>query len=496
MKKAAIYARVSSREQAEEGLSIPAQLKQLKKYAVDNGFEITHEFVDRGESARTADRPEFQKMIALAKQKPKPFDVILIHKTDRFARNREDAIIYKSLLRRECGIDVISITEKFDDTPHGQLMEGIMEVVAEFYSANLSKEVMKGMNEKADMGAVLGEPPYGYTIDKGTGKFKPYEPEAKVIRYIYNQYIEGKSLRDIGIDLRTNGPKMFGEAALKKVSKAVKNEGKYKTQKMTWRANSVRRILKNRVYIGEFSWNGKVIKNNHPAIIKREDFELVQELLKKRKKKRRQSMDYLLRGLVKCYECGGSLTQLTQRHITKNGEERIYRKLRCSDHVRLGICYPNLHKMEHVENSLFDFLGRVAQKEYDIESINIKRVKNREIIEKYNALKKKYDNFDKQFDRQMEAYQAGIIDLEQLKKYKEKLEKEKHQLEEELKIIEYKIKNDKIDAKAFYNQVKKVLETAKDESRPIEERRNALISIIDEIQISAKQDLMRVVFKF
>jgi len=108
---AAIYARVSSEKQAEKDLSIPAQLKALRRYALERGWEIVSEYIDEAESAKSASRPAFQEMVAAAKKKEKPFDTILVWKLSRFARNREDSIIYKSLLRKR-GISVISINEK------------------------------------------------------------------------------------------------------------------------------------------------------------------------------------------------------------------------------------------------------------------------------------------------------------------------------------------------------------------------------------------------
>ncbi|PRX21225.1 DNA invertase Pin-like site-specific DNA recombinase [Orenia metallireducens] len=496
MKNVAIYVRVSSREQAEEGMSIQAQIKLLKKYAIDNNFIVSHEFIDRGESARTADRPEFQNMIATAKQNPKPFEAILIHKTDRFARNREDSIIYKSLLRKECGIDVISITEQFGDGPQGRMMEGIMEVVAEFYSANLSKEVMKGMNEKASSGGALGEPPYGYSINDDTGKFDIYEPEAEVVRYIYQEYIKGGSLRSIGVDLRKNGKKLFGEVALTKKSKAIGNEGKHKDQKLTWRANTVKRVLNNKAYLGEFHWNEQIIEDNHPPIIKIKDFDLVQELLDKNKRsRRRNSKDYLLKGLVSCAECGGSLSQLTQKYITSTGEERTYRKLRCSNHVRLANCYSNLHKMDEVEDELLQFLRKIINMQVDLKTLDIKQVKNDDLTEEYLRLQTIYESFDEQFDKQMEAYQAGIIDLNQLGRYKEKLQDEQKEVKERVEILEEKINNQEVDYQSFIEELKEVIKTIEDESIDLNQKKNALLSIISEIQISKREDIMRVVFK-
>ena len=119
--KAALYARVSSQGQADKDLSIPAQLKALREYAIKKGGTVTAEFIDEAESARSADRPKFQEMIYAAKQKICLFDTILVWKFSRFARNREDSILYKKLLRKH-GIDVISINEPIDDTPSGHLM--------------------------------------------------------------------------------------------------------------------------------------------------------------------------------------------------------------------------------------------------------------------------------------------------------------------------------------------------------------------------------------
>ena len=126
--KAVLYARVSSEKQAEKDLSISAQLKALRKFASQKGYDVVREFVDEAESARTANRPAFQEMISLARSKNKPFDTVLVWKLSRFARNREDSIVYKSLLRKR-GIYVLSINENIDQTPAGMLLEGMIEVI-------------------------------------------------------------------------------------------------------------------------------------------------------------------------------------------------------------------------------------------------------------------------------------------------------------------------------------------------------------------------------
>ena len=148
--KVALYARVSS-ERQDIDLSITAQLKALRKYASLNDHTVTKEYVDEAESGRSIDRPGFQNMIAAARQKVSPFEAILVWKLSRFTRNREDSIIYKSLLRKH-GVQVISINEPVEDTPSGKLLEGIIEVIDEFYSANLSQDVLRGLRENASRG--------------------------------------------------------------------------------------------------------------------------------------------------------------------------------------------------------------------------------------------------------------------------------------------------------------------------------------------------------
>lgn len=149
--KAALYARVSLDKQ-DVDLSISGQLRNLREYVLRNGYEIVRELVDEAESGHSASsRPAFNEMIALSKAKHSPFEVILVWKLSRFARNRMDSITYKALLRSR-GIKLVSINEPLDDTPVGQLLEGIIESVDEFYSANLGQDSRRGIRENASRG--------------------------------------------------------------------------------------------------------------------------------------------------------------------------------------------------------------------------------------------------------------------------------------------------------------------------------------------------------
>ena len=129
--KAVLYARVSSEKQ-DVDLSISAQLKALREYAAKNGHQIVREFVDEAESGKTTDRPAFREMISAARRTQKPFELILVWKYSRFARSREDSIVFKTMLRKK-GIRVVSINEPAEDTPTGKLMEAMIESLDEFY---------------------------------------------------------------------------------------------------------------------------------------------------------------------------------------------------------------------------------------------------------------------------------------------------------------------------------------------------------------------------
>lgn len=283
--KAVAYARVSSKEQAEKELSIPAQLEAIRNYCKQKGWELVHEFIDAGKSAKTDERPEFQRMISAAKKSNRNFNAIIVHKFDRFSRNRDDHVIYKSLLKK-IGVTVYSVTEQTDpDTPHGFLMEGILEVVSEFYNLNLKNESMKGLQENAKRGYHNGgRAPYGYRLsritDKGGVTKTVYvlgpESEASTVKRIFNHYVyDGFGYSKIAVLLNSeNIPTYYGQK---------------------WTAGSIRTILNNEAYTGNLVWNmcdySKGCKkkdesewirceNTHPAIVSHEVFNLAKKRIR------------------------------------------------------------------------------------------------------------------------------------------------------------------------------------------------------------------------
>ena len=192
-KKVAIYARVSTDEQAERDLSIPFQLERCRYHAQGKGWEVVKEFVDAGESARTDKRPEFQKMIASARAKG--FDVILVHKFDRFARNDYDFVTYEKELE-DLGIIVESVSEPGDaSTPAGYISRRMMQVISSWYSKNLAVEVKKGLQRKVETGGWPKQAPFGYLNkhDKTSARIEVDPTNGPFVTEAFKEFGTGKS---------------------------------------------------------------------------------------------------------------------------------------------------------------------------------------------------------------------------------------------------------------------------------------------------------------
>ncbi|NJD03463.1 MAG: recombinase family protein [Ruminiclostridium sp.] len=227
--RAVVYARFSSDNQRNE--SIDAQLRAIRDYAKKNDIIIKAEYIDRAKSAMTDNRPEFLRMIQDSKDGS--FDVVLVHKLDRFARNRQDSIGYRMELKRH-GVSLVSILEYLDDeSPESIILESVLEAMAEYYSKNLSREVRKGMNENAIKALHTGGlPPLGYDVDPSTKKLVINEKEADAVRLIFRMYNEGsgydriiKELNHQGYKTKTGGS--FGKNSLHNIIRNEKYTGVY-----------------------------------------------------------------------------------------------------------------------------------------------------------------------------------------------------------------------------------------------------------------------------
>lgn len=307
MKTAAAYVRVSTDHQTE--LSPDSQIKQIYNYAKSHHLIVPPEFIfsDEGISGKhTKNREAFNQMIAMAKTTPKPFDVILVWKFSRFARNREDSILYKSMLRKQLGIEVISITEPIGDDKMAVLMEALIEAMDEYYSINLAEEVKRGMKEKVTRGNPVSIAPFGYKMQKGC--YVIDSGKAAIVRMIFEDYTNGKGCREIAEKLNLMGiPSAKGNL--------------FETRTIAY-------ILNNPVYIGKIRWNPKgvtqrnfqdpslmIVNGSHKPIIKKALWDKAQAILAHHKliygnhTRRKPVPKFMLQGLVRCSNCGATLCQ-------------------------------------------------------------------------------------------------------------------------------------------------------------------------------------------
>ena len=279
---AVIYARYSSDNQREE--SIEGQIRECTAFAEKNGITILKHYIDRAFSAKTDNRPEFQHMIRDSGKKL--FDMVIVWKLDRFARNRYDSARYKTVLKKN-GVKVVSATETISNGAEGILLESMLEGMAEYFSADLAEKVTRGMTENALKCKFNGGTlPLGYQVDED--KHYLLDPlTAPVVLEVFSQYDEGCTMAEILTWLNDHG---------------VKNK---KGKPLTF--NSLHVMLHNRKYIGEFQFGDVIVPDGVPAIVPNELFDRVQEKLAKNKKapaRHKAEEEYLLTTKLFCGYCG------------------------------------------------------------------------------------------------------------------------------------------------------------------------------------------------
>ena len=305
-KFAVSYLRVSTRGQAErggghdEGFLIPAQREANKRKALSMGAMIGKEFVDRGASAKSADRPQLQAMLDYVKENADRVDYVIVHKVDRLARNRGDDIDIMRTLR-ECGVQLVSASESIDDTPAGMLLHGIMSSIAEFYSQNLANEVRKGLNEKAKSGGTVSRAPLGYlnvrqVDDKGRENRTVVldENRAPLIKLAFEEFATGSwTVGSLAEYLSACG---LTTRATPKIPSVPISE------------RALNKILVNPYYRGVVSYGGVEYEGVHPALVDRETWQTVQDVLASHVNgERTREHPHFLKGSVYCKNCGSRL---------------------------------------------------------------------------------------------------------------------------------------------------------------------------------------------
>ena len=412
MQTAAAYVRVSTEDQVE--YSPDSQIKAIQKYAKDHDMILPQEFIfaDEGISGRKAlNRPAFQRMIGLAKTKPRPFDVILLWKFSRFARNREDSIVYKSMLRKQCGIDVVSISEHLGEDKTAILIEALLEAMDEYYSINLSEEVKRGMIEKFNRGEVTARPPLGYAMVEGKYVIQP--EGAEIVRRIYAEYLAGVGQRAITRGLTAGG---------------------VKTKKgFNFDQTKIQYILTNPVYTGKVrrKIDGvmQVVPGLHEPIIDQETFDRAQERRREVERiygkfARTEENNRMLKGVLRCGNCGGAM-------VAKEKGARM----QCAAYGG-GACQQSHSIGTHLAEAAI--LGKLRE---DLQM----GVVGVEIAPPPEPPKKSEDELaaamlkkeQKKLERAKEAYTAGVDTLQEYKEQKAKIQARILELEERIEACQH-----------------------------------------------------------
>ena len=413
---AVIYARYSSDNQREE--SIEGQIRECTAYAEKNGITIVKHYIDRAISAKTDNRPEFQQMIKDSDKKL--FDIVLVWKLDRFARNRYDSARYKTQLKKN-GVKLMSATEIISEGPEGIILESVLEGYAEYYSADLSEKVIRGMTENALKGKFTGGAiPFGYIIN-ADHRFEIDPLTAPFVAETFQRYNDGQTMREIRDWLNEKG---------------VKNQ---RGGLMTF--NTIQHMLNNRRYIGELKYRDVLIPDAIPSIVSAELFNDVQEKIAKNKKapaRRKAEDDYLLTTKLFCGYCGALM--FGESGTSRTGE--VHRSYKCATAKKHKGCKKKTVRKQWLEDLVVNQTMQLVKDDAAMESI-IAKVMELQNKENTNIplYKKQLRDAESGIQNMLNAIQAGIL-TSSTKERLEQLEETKRELE--ARIAEEKLAKPKV----------------------------------------------------
>ena len=371
------YGRYSDAGQSEQ--SIEGQRKVCYEFAERNDYNIIAEYIDRATTGTEAEnRHEFQRMIADSSKRQ--FQGVLVYQLDRFARNREDSVIYKSVLKKN-GVRVLSARENITSDASGILLESVLEGLAEYFSAENSQKVIRGMALTAEKCEFTGSGvPLGYKIvDK---KFALNEDEAPIVKRIFEMYLANKTMVEIIRYLNDNGVKTSKGNPFNK--------------------DSIRRILVNRKYLGIYIFKGKETPSGIPRIIDDSTFEQVQILLQKNKKAPARTKtveeNYLLTTKLFCGHCKAAMTGMSGKSSTG----KVHQYYSCVTQRKRGDCNKKNVQKAYIENSVVDGVLSILTDDYI-----------KDIAKKVSDLSAKENNTDtvKRLKKQLKENETAIANL-------------------------------------------------------------------------------------
>ncbi|KAB2951158.1 recombinase family protein [Heliorestis acidaminivorans] len=410
-KKVLLYCRVSTDEQAKEGVSLDEQRTRLKAYCVAMGWKVEiEEIIDDGYSAKDIDRPGLKRLLSQVEKGT--VSRVLVTKLDRLSRRLLDLLKLIDLFGQH-EVSFVSTSESFDtETPSGRLTLQVLGAVAEFERERIRERVIDNMAHAAKSGKWLTQHPYGYRLVEK--ELVVHEREAIVVRRIYDMFLD-------------QGMGYFA------IAKQLNEEGISSRQGKEWSIRSVKLVLTNPVYKGTLVWNRTdsskkkrkqkeegewiMLPGALPAIVSEEKWDKVQEKINDKPKvpSRAKTSPHLLGGLLKCGKCGASMT------ISWSGWPKRHRVYRCSAYKNKGTCESKPYRADEVEKWFVEGLKNLVDSvEHRVREVVISQVeeeKSQKKEQKLRAAKLRYE-------RKVEAYTAGLIELSDLVEEKSRLDEE------------------------------------------------------------------------
>lgn len=433
MKTAVIYARYSCEKQNEQ--SIDGQIRVCSDFASNNNIQIVNTYIDKAISGKTDKRPNFMRLIE--DSKTASFDYVIVYKLDRFSRNRYDSAIYKNLLKKN-NVKVLSACEQISDNPEGIILEALIEGMAEYYSAELAQKTKRGMKETIIKGNFTGgKVLFGYkVIDK---KVHIDETNANAMRFVFNEYANGSTFKQIAIDLNNKGFTYNGKP---------------------FKASYLQDKLNNTRYVGINEYDGEIYTNTYPPIIDKQTFDKVQIMLKRNKKNsgaNKAKVDYILSGKVFCGLCGDTMVGTSG----KSGANK-YTYYSCSTRYKKHECNKEYEQKEWLEDFVIDKTLQYILKPKVIDSIvdnAYKYFKEHHYNEQIEIIENKLKNINNEIDKIYSIF-AKTNSEEILKRANadiKRLEIDKANIQKELTYakVSCKVFKSKEDIKAIFDMFTK-----------------------------------------
>lgn len=422
MKKVAIYCRVSTLNQAEDGYSISEQQDKLNKYCDIMGWEVIETYTDAGFSGSNIERPAMKKLLKDAANHR--FNAILVYKLDRLSRSTSDNLYLIKEVFKKNNIEFVSLNEKIDTSDAmGEFFFTLLAAVAEMERKTITERMVLGRLGRAKAGKTMSYqlPPFGYIRNKEMDILEVVPHEAKIIKYIYSKYISGDSITKICHDLNDKGH----------IGKNVR-----------WSHSSVKNALTNTVYIAKGKFKGEMYEQEHKKIIDDNTFWLVQDEINKRQIRESQRTNnprpfqakYMLSGLMKCGYCGGHIRTVTGnkrldgskpvRYVCDRRSD--YRKLMEPDEIK---CKSGFYRRLDLEQYVIDYLADLPNNESELkEALSIGQTSEFDPT----LLLAEIESINKKIDKENYLFRNDYIDEVELQRNVKNLVDTKKLLENQL----------------------------------------------------------------